>query len=172
MKHAILALIIAGLSIGPALARHKPLTDHQRIRVLQEMVYELRMAAKLSDSPAFLKHAWPALSEEEKATFTSIAKTWPKTVKVDIVCNDAGCSELAADIDDAFENAGVESSLDRAIGPLGYGIGVQVNEFDKPAAEKAIEAINRATGGRLSPVIVNGKSAPGYVTILIGKRPR
>lgn len=118
------------------------------------------------------KHAWPALTDEEKTAFTAIAKGFPKDVKFDIVCNDAGCSDLAADIDDAFEDAGIESALDKAIGPLGYGIGVQVNEFDRPAAEAAIAAVDRATDGRLKPTIVTGDSPPHYVTILIGKRPR
>ncbi len=118
------------------------------------------------------KHVWPSLSDQEKAAFTAIAKTFPKNVKFDIICNDAGCAELADDIDDAFEDAGISSSLDKAIGPLGYGIGVQVNEFDKAAAEAAIAAVNKATDGRLDPKIVSGDSPPGYVTILIGKKPR
>jgi len=118
------------------------------------------------------KHIWPGLSDQEKASFTEIARTFPKNVKFDIVCNDAGCAELAADIDDAFEDAGIESSLDKALGPLGYGIGVQVNEFDKAAAEAAVAAINKVTDGRLDPKIVSGQSPAGYVTILIGKKLR
>lgn len=118
------------------------------------------------------KHAWPALDDAEKAALTEVAKTLPKGIKIDIVCNDAGCSDLAADIDDALEDAGIESTLDKAIGPLGYGVGVQVNEFDRPAAEQAIEMLKRATNDRLAPTVVAGKSPPGYVTILIGKRPR
>lgn len=117
-------------------------------------------------------HAWPTLGKDEKAALTALARTWPKTVKFDIVCNDAGCSELAADLDDVFEDAGLESAIDKAIGPLGYGIGVQVSEFDKPAAETAIAAIDEITSGRLKTSIVSDKSPAGYVTIMIGKRPR
>jgi hypothetical protein len=158
----------------PALARHKhPLTDHQRIHILQELVYQLRMQAKASaDAPAFLKHAWPSLTGEEKDAITEAARSLPKGTKFDIVCNDASCSELASDIDDALEGAGIESSLDHAAGPLGYGVGITVNPFDRPAAEKAIDILKRATGGRLAPPIINGTSAPGYVSIFIGKRPQ
>ncbi len=117
-------------------------------------------------------HRWPGLSDGERKAFTEIAKTFPKTAKFDIVCNDGNCSDLAADIDDAFEDAGIDSVLDKAIGPLGYGIGVQVNEFDKDVAVTAAAAVNKATDGRLDPKIVTGSSPPGYVTILIGKRPR
>ena len=123
-------------------------------------------------SNAFSPHAWPPLSLAEKSAFTDLARKFPKNVKFDIVCNDAGCSDLAADLDDAFEDAGLESALDKAIGPLGYGIGVQVNDFDKPAALSTIEAVAKITSGRLQPAIVAGTSPPGYVTILFGKRPR
>jgi len=172
MKRCIMAAMALALAVSPALARHKhPMTDHQRIRILQEMVFELRMAAKMSDSPAFLKHAWPSLSEEEKSAITDVGKTLPKGVKFDIVCNDASCSELASDIDDALEGAGISSGLDHAVGPLGYGIGITVNPFDRPAAEQAIAMLKKATNGRLAPEIVNGASPPGYVSIIIGKHP-
>lgn len=117
-------------------------------------------------------HAWPTLGLDEKAALADLARTFRRTVKFDIVCNDAGCSELAADLDDVFEDAGIESSIDKAIGPLGYGIGVQVNAFDREAAEAAIAAIDEITNGRLKPSIVGDNSPPGYVVILIGKRPR
>lgn len=159
------------LLVTPAKAK-KPMTDHARIRILQEMVFELRMAAKMSDSPSFLKHAWPALSQEEKSAITKVAKTLPKGIKFDIICNDASCSELATDIDDALEDAKVESSLDHAAGPLGYGVAITVNQFDRPAAEQAVEMLKQATNGRLAPPIINGTSPPGYVSIFIGKRPR
>lgn len=118
------------------------------------------------------KHAWPALSDKEKLALAGVLRPLPKTAKFEIVCNDASCDDLAEDIDDAMEVAGLESSLDRSIGPLGYGIGVQVNEADKARAQSAIAALNLATGGRLTPTLMiakPGQNLPGYVTILIGK---
>ena len=118
------------------------------------------------------KHAWPDLSSEQKAALIEELKKLPKDTKADIVCNDAGCSDLAADIDDAFEAAGFNSSIDRAIGPLGYGIGVQVNSEDRPAAETIIRSLNRVSATKQDIEIVNGASAKGYVTIIIGKHPK
>lgn len=115
------------------------------------------------------KHAWPDLSDEQKTALALALAPLKGQTKIDIVCNDAGCSDLAADIDDACEQAGIESVLDKAIGPLGYGIGVQANEFDKPVAELIAEALKAA--GIDAPV-VDGKSAPGFVSILIGKHHR
>jgi hypothetical protein len=174
MKRFVVVAVMMALLTSAADARHKrPMTDHKRIRILQELVYQLRMQAKAAaNAPAFLKHAWPSLTPEEQSAITEVAKTLPKGVKFDIVCNDASCSELASDIDDALEAAGIESGLDHAAGPLGYGLGLTVNEFDRPHAEKAVEMLKKATGGRLAPSIVNGSSPPGYVSIIIGKRPR
>ena len=118
------------------------------------------------------KHAWPALSDDEKAALTAVLKTLPKGTSFDIVCNTASCDDLAEDIDDAMESAGLGSSLDHSAGPLGYGVGVMVNAADQAAAEKAIAALTKATGGRLDPPLTiakPGQNPPGYVTILIGK---
>jgi hypothetical protein len=118
------------------------------------------------------KHAWPDLTDPQKVALAAVLKTLPKGIKFDIVCNDAGCSDLAADIDDACEQAGVDSVLDRALGPLGYGAYVQVNGDDLVAAQTAIGALRSATNGVLDPPIKKGPSAKGYVTIFIGKYRR
>jgi hypothetical protein len=169
----LIVAIAAAVWASPAAARHRHLTDHQRIIALQELVYQLRMqAVAAKDAPAFLKHAWPALTGEEKDAIAEAARAMPKGTKFDIVCNDASCSELASDIDDALEAAHIDSGLDHAAGPLGYGIGITVNEFDRPAAEKAIALLKKATDGRLDLPIISGSSPPGYVSIIIGKRPQ
>ena len=116
------------------------------------------------------KHAWPDLSDEQKTNLASALKGANLKVKLDIVCNDAGCSDLAADIDDACEDAGLDSALDKALGPLGYGIGVQVDPFDQKAADEVLAAIGTTT--ELRPQLVPGKSPAGVVTLLIGKHPR
>jgi hypothetical protein len=118
------------------------------------------------------KHAWPSLTDAQKAALTDVLKTLPKGVKFDIVCNDAGCSDLAADIDDACEAAGIDSVLDHSQGPLGYGAWVQVNAKDIAAASIAMAALSTATGGVLNAPIKKGPSVPGYVTVIIGKYKR
>lgn len=115
------------------------------------------------------KHAWPDLTDPQSATLSAALAPLKGAVKIDIVCNDAGCSDLAADIDDACERAGVDSVLDKALGPLGYGLGVQVDAADQAAAGKVAAALK--TVGLDAPII-RGSSAPGYVAILIGKHRR
>jgi len=156
MKHLILALMEAAVALGILLS----FAHYGPVRVEQ-----------VTHSIAASKHAWQDLTDAEKVQLADLAKRdFPKGIKIDIVCNDAGCSDLAADLDDAFEDAGIESSLDKAIGPLGYGIGVAAGKFDENAAEVLINVISASTG--LQPAMTSNKSAPGYVTILIGKKPR
>lgn len=118
------------------------------------------------------KHAWPDLTDAEKTALAGVLKSLPKGVTFDIVCNDAGCTDLAMDIDDAMEEAGVDSVLDRSVLPLGYGVDLVVNAFDMDAATKAAAALKEATGGRLDlPVTLAppNTTKPGMVLIRIGK---
>jgi hypothetical protein len=136
----------------------------------------VNLKAPVVDKPVSVieasKHAWPALSDDEKSALAAVLKTLPKGTAFDIICNDASCDDLAEDLDDAMEAAGLPSVLDRSLGPLGYGIGIMVNGADKATAEKAVAALRRATGGKLDPPVTiakPGQNAPGYVTIVIGK---
>jgi hypothetical protein len=126
----------------------------------------LSQPAKVTQAIHASKHAWPDLTDAQKAALSSALGPLGGRIKIDIVCNDAACSDLAQDIDDACEAAGVDSVLDRAIGPLGYGIGLQAGQAEKTAAESVAAAL-KAVG--IDAPIVPGKSAPGYVAIVIGK---
>src|SRR5579871_2639816 len=125
-------------------------------------VYAPPKVTQIHHEIALSKHAWPDLTEAQRLALAETWKATPPRVKIDIVCNDAGCSDLAADIDDAAEDAGVDSQLDKAIGPLGYGIAIQANEFDKAEAEQMIAAIAQATDGALAPQFLPGKPPAGY----------
>ncbi len=177
MKHLVSCAAAVALIVSPVMAKPRHvMTDHKRILVLQELVYQLRMQAKAAaDAPTFLKHAWPSLTGEEKDALSEVLRTVPKGTKFDIVCNDASCSELASDIDDCMEKAGLESGLDHSVSPLGYGIALQVNAYDQDKAELATGALKKATEGRMDVHVLiakPGANPPGYVTILIGKRPQ
>jgi len=172
---ALLTLLI-GCSPGyaselltrPAKAR---LTDHQRVMILQRQLKALARQVKAPPS-AGLKHAWPALTDAEKVALGDVLKGLPKGVKVEILCNDGACTDLAQDIDDACEAAGIDSSLDRSFGPLPYGVYIQVSEFDRAMAQQAIEALKKATDGRLAPelkIAPANAAAPAHVTVIIGK---
>jgi hypothetical protein len=116
------------------------------------------------------KHAWPDLNESDKAALAEALKTLPKDMKFTIVCNDAGCTDLAMDIDDAMEAAGLDSALDRSIGALGYGIGIQSSPFDHETAEKAAAALKASIGFDL-PVVDAAPHALGQnvIAVMIGK---
>lgn len=164
----MLTLLVAGAVLAtPALAQ-SPAKLAAQVASLRHQVEALRARSA--------KHEWPDLSRSEKAALAAVLKTIPKGVKFDIECNTASCDVLAEDIDDALEAAGFESVLDRSLGPLGYGIAIQVNEADRAAAEAAIAALKKATGGRLDlPLMIAQPNAnpPGYVTVVIGKyRPQ
>jgi hypothetical protein len=176
----LIAVLIAALWFLPAIAGQQ--VADARLAALQRQVDALsKKIERLEGAQAFAlrgvpgKHAWPDLTESEKAALAAVLKTLPKSTKFDIVCNDAACIDLAMDIDDAMEAAGLESVLDHSLGPLGYGIAVQVNAADRPAAETAIAALKEASGGRLDLPLAEsaaGASPPGYVTIVIGKYRR
>jgi hypothetical protein len=176
----LIAVLIAISVSAPAVAGQR--TDDGRLVALQRQVdaltnkiERLEGAREVARQGRAGKHAWPDLTEDEKAALTGVLKTLPKSTKFDIVCNDAACIDLAMDIDDAMEAAGLVSVLDRSLGPLGYGIAVQVNAAERPTAETAIAALKRATGGRLDLPLTEaatGATPPGYVTIVIGKYRR
>lgn len=153
---AVIAAVVAG-AIAIGFAHYAPV---EQVTKVEQVTHQVSAS----------KHAWPDMTAAEKKQFSELARDLPAGIKVDIVCNDAGCSDLAADIDDALEDAGIGSSIDKAIGPLGYGIGVQTNEFDKNAADVVRNILSASTG--LQPVVAPGTSPPGYVSIIIGKRPR
>jgi hypothetical protein len=176
-----LIAVIFALSVSAAASAGQRSEDgrvvmlQRQVDALARRMEQLESRRELS-APRRGKHAWPDLTDDEKAALSSVLATLPKSIKFDIVCNDAACIDLAMDIDDAMEGAGLVSVLDRSLGPLGYGIAVQVNEAERATAETAVAAFKNATGGRLDlPLIAATKGAtpPGYVTIIIGKyRPQ
>lgn len=182
LSRAVPALALAAIVCCPPAEgkhRHRVLTDHQRIAILRSHISEIEKTVKALSTPKQVnhtvnasKHAWPDLTDGEKAALAEVLKTVPKSVKFDIICNDAACNDLAMDIDDAMEKAGLESFLDRSLGPLGYGIDILVNAFDMETAKAASAALKKATGGRLDLAVSEAPkdtNPPGYVTIRIGK---
>jgi hypothetical protein len=118
-------------------------------------------------SIAVSKHAWMDLSDPQKADLA--ARLAPlKGMKILILSADAASTDLAQDIDDAAEAAGVDSALDRPMLPLGYGIGVQAEEGDGHADELA--AALAAVMGAKVDVIRAKTGTSGYpLWIVIGK---
>jgi hypothetical protein len=115
---------------------------------------------------AALEHAWPGLSAQQKVDLGNRLREIPGRLQLDIVCIDASCSDLAEDIDDAGEQAGIVSQLDHVSTPLGYGIGVKADTL--ATAQQVAKAISDASGGVLSPEAAADRTF-GYAVIFIGK---
>lgn len=113
------------------------------------------------------KHAWPDLTDAQKADMVERLAPF-KGTKILILSADAASTDLAQDIDDAAELAGVDSALDRPMLPLGYGIGVQAEGGDERAAQLA-DALGAVTGAKVD--IIRAKTASsGYpLWVVIGK---
>lgn len=137
--------------------------------VVSATAVKVMPAPQVANKTAALGHAWPGLSGEQKDKLAAAFKQI-SGLKLDIVCADASCSDLAEDVDDAAEKAGVNSQLDHAVFPLGYGMGVKADEGDDRARQVA-DAITTASGGALKPVVATDRMS-GWVAIFIGKYER
>jgi hypothetical protein len=113
------------------------------------------------------KHAWRDLTDAQKADLGRRFAAIPG-LKLDINCGDGACTDLAQDIDDAAERAGVESILDHPITPLGYGIGIAADAGDD-RGQKVAAAL--AAAGELKSTVKTDRTF-GYVAIFIGKAPQ
>lgn len=120
------------------------------------------------------KHAWPDLTDPQKARL-SAALAARKGASLSILTSDASAVDLAQDIDDACEDAGVTSQITSAALPIGYGFYVaaeQGNDDLAAAARDVAVAIALATDGALKPdVRIDAQKGAGLF-IAIGKKPR
>lgn len=113
------------------------------------------------------KHAWPDLSTEEQAALAR-ELAWLKGGKVVIFCEGADCRDLQTDLDNALEDAGVDSTRDRPMFSLGYGVRIVAAPGDT-AAERLAAALSTTT--TLHPTVMHAEGVRGLM-ITIGKRPR
>lgn len=116
------------------------------------------------------KHAWPDLSDAEKAQLSARARGLVGK-KIEIFCDGADCRDLQTDLDDAFEDAGVTSERAAPFSPLGYGVEVIYGVGDYAIASKLAADIKAASGGRIAPIVASSATGAG-LAIAIGKRPR
>ncbi len=115
------------------------------------------------------KHAWRDLTDTQKDNLAERFAAIPG-LKLDINCGDGACTDLAEDLDDAAEKAGIESQLDHPISALGYGIGIKADDGDD-RGRKVADALMAVTNGELKPTIQTDRTF-GYVAIFIGKAPQ
>lgn len=140
-----------------------------QIRKLRRDIADLQKRQPVVSVVQASKHAWPDLSQAETIALGE-ALVGFQGVKVHIVCNDGACTDLAHDLDNAFEIAGADSALDKSVFPLGYGIGVGGDADDK-RVDMVVAALGKVTSNRIKPKIERGDYA-GVIVIAIGKKPK
>jgi hypothetical protein len=113
------------------------------------------------------KHAWPDLTDAQKTELAGKLAALNGT-KILILSADAASTDLAQDIDDACEQAGVDSALDRPMLPLGYGIGIQAEAGDDKADALAA-ALATVTGAEVKVTTAKTASSGYMLWIVIGK---
>lgn len=120
---------------------------------------------------AVSKHAWPDMTDQQKTGLsTGLAAIKGRFKVLDIMCNDASCSDLTEDIDDACEQAGVDSVIDKSIGPLPYGVYVTATSEDMAVARDIATQITAATGIQITTQeATRGTATQGNINLLIGK---
>jgi hypothetical protein len=117
------------------------------------------------------KHAWPDLSDAQKAALSGRVG-WLAGTKIMIFCDGSDCRDLQTDLDDAFEDARISSDRATPMNPIGYGMAVLYQSGDDARATRLAGDIKTASGDRVAPdVKANTVLAEGLV-IVIGKRPR
>lgn len=116
------------------------------------------------------KHAWPDLTDAQKTDLA--ARLAPlKGAKIEILSADAASVDLAQDIDDVCEDAGIDSVLDRPFTPVPYGIFVQAEPGD--ARAETLAGALRAVMAMDIKVVAGKTAASGRpLWIVIGKAPR
>lgn len=154
---AVVALVAGALGAG---GLHQVLPEKQRI-------VEKHSAVRVVGS----KYAWPDLTQDETITIGEKLAAKLKGVNITIFCNDSTCDELAHDLDDAMQIAGLSSALERSVTPLDEGFSVVSREGDDRALTLA-EAIKDGTGGRLIAGLRRQDLGADAIAIAIGKHRR
>lgn len=112
------------------------------------------------------RFTWPKLGQEKTIVLGEQLKKTLSGRKVTIWCSTPDCTDLAADLDDAFQIAGMPSDIDRREIDSSHDAGLFVGG---PDADILAAAIAKATS--INPPIV---AMPGDspLAVIIGKRKR
>lgn len=152
--HGSIAAVVAavvGASVGGG-------TIYEWPKHIEQVTHEIAVS----------KHAWPDLTDPQKDDLAARLANL-KGERVIIMAADATGADLAEDIDDAMEAAGIDSTLDRPALPIGYGMGVVAEEAKTAKADDLVAALHAVTGFAVSRTA--GKSLGGAIIVVIGKHP-
>jgi hypothetical protein len=114
------------------------------------------------------RFAWAGLGQDKTIALGELLKKAKFNRKVVIWCSSVDCTDLAADLDDAFQIADVKSDIDRREVDSSSDVGIFVGPFGEDA-ERLQKAIELTTGLKVKMV-----SAPedADLALIIGKKPR
>jgi hypothetical protein len=152
--HGSIAAVVAaivGAAVGGGAVYESPKT-------IEQVTHEIAVS----------KHAWPDLTDAQKADLASRLGAL-KGQNVIVMSADASGADLAEDLDDAFETAGIVSSLDRPALPVGYGMGVVAAAAQSLDADLLAASLRTVTGLKVERV--EGKTLGGAILVVIGKHP-
>lgn len=118
---------------------------------------------------------WGGMSKEELTALRDGVKQLAPQ-KVSIYCGGNYCRDLAEDLDEALESAGIDSYIEFPLFDLGKGTGAGPNSEQ---VRTLVDAIKSATGGRVDlpamdpPPGPNGKPVDynGSIVIALGRKP-
>jgi hypothetical protein len=122
----------------------------------------------LSQPREVSRFAWPGLGQTKTIALGEALTKAHFKAKVMIWCATIDCTELAADFDDAFQIAGVQSDIDRREIDSSSDHGVFVGP-PGPDADKLVQALVATTGLRVG-IVEAPHDAP--LALIIGKKPR
>lgn len=126
-----------------------------------------RPAQQLVSTGKVLPNAWGELTQAEIDALTKILSGMPKH-EVAIFCAGRGCDDLALDFDNAFESAHWVSGIEHPL--VDTNVGINVGPDDESGRTLAA-AIESATGGRISPGLIESHLIGGRMALVIS-RPR
>lgn len=114
------------------------------------------------------KYGWGELTSAEQKTAAAIIGDLDRR-EVQIFCGQAGCQDLAEDMDEVFDMTKAASNVQRPFIDLGAGIGISP---DEPATRKIAAAFKQATDGRIDLQVIDKKQPGGGIVIALGRKPR
>lgn len=123
---------------------------------------------KVIEHQAVGKYGWGELTAAEQKQAAALIGDMDRR-EVQIFCVNAGCSDLAEDMDQVFDMTGAASNVQRPIIDLGAGMGISP---DEPATRKIADAFRKATKGRIDLKVIDRPQPGGGVVIALGRKPR
>jgi hypothetical protein len=123
---------------------------------------------KVYEPRSFVDRTWTGLSKARLRAINEVLRDLPAS-KVQIFCGGNFCRRLAEDLDEAFESAGFDSTIELPMFDLGKGMAISpAND----ASRKIAASIRDITSGQVDlKVIDQSRPVAGRLIIALGRIP-